>query len=490
MKIKNIIAALSMMVLSELSYAENNFDSQIQQLQQQVIQLQDQMKELNNYQTDTKNIQTVRSEQVDIVSQKNQEYIRTNSNWTQQMTNNQKITNRDLTILKARNNGELESNSIYLGGKGELDLVFTRESANTTNDASNQTQLMMPFVDIVFTAAIGDWITGFADLQVGSQFGTPATGQNSGSNGQNSNVTLPQAFFTLGNDIKPLFATLGVKVIDFGDFRNENNIIPTLTEFSFMAQGGQLAGGVNVDGITLTASIMNGGGIAQTNASTENNQAINNFAINLGYSGEYGHVGIGYINGTGFNKNGASDCFNAICSNPSNPAPSSENSANGRVGAVTFNAGLDAEKFKLNSDFVFTTQTVNGLNNSSAFNTSGSNVNGYFPLTLLLGTGVQPGQLNAVNGNAFNGGKTLMSWDLNGSFNINSIEEHNIKVFGSYSQMYQESDNNIYQFVVGARINVIETLWIGPSYQYFSGKLTGTELQATNTILVDITAYF
>jgi hypothetical protein len=496
-KIKNIVAAVaavSMTAVAGVSYAANDVDSQIQQLQQQVKQLQAQINDLGDQQSQqsnsasssTKSTQTASAKQGDNASQDDQAFVRTSSSWTQQMTNNQKRTGRDITVLKARKDNEIQGNSIYLGGKGEIAAAFVRASGGQADVSSNQTQIMMPFVDIVFTAAIGDWVTGFADLQVGDQFGTPATGQSSGSNAQNSNVTLPQAFFTVGNtDVMPLFATLGVKVVDFGDFRQENNIIPTLTEFGFMSQGGQVAAGADMDGIILVVTAMNGGGLAQTNAATDNNQAINNFAVNLGYEGEYGHLGIGYINGTGFNRNGGSPGFNDTLS-----ADASTNESNGRVGAVALNAGLNAEVFQLNGDFVFTTQTVNGLNNSSAFNPTGSNINGYFPLTLLLGTGVQPGSANAVTGSAFNSGKTLLSWDLNGAFDLDVIEEHDLKIFGSYSQMYQESNNSIYQFVVGARVNLIETVWIGPSYQYFDGKLQGIELQSTNTILVDVTAYF
>jgi len=490
-KIAAAIAAAGILMTGNI-FAANATDSDIAQLQQQVKQLQNQINQLGKNDTVASNSTTADSKKASSKTSKSASFIQTEPAWSQTMTNNQHLTNRDLDVLKARASGEIAANTIYIGGKGEIDAAFTRASggSNTSPNAGNElnkSQIIMPFVDIIFTAAIGEWITGFADIQVGDQLGTPIGGQNSGSNAQNSNVTLPQAYFVIGNSAEtPLFATLGVKVIDFGDFRQENNLLPTLTQFGFMAQGGQLAAGYYKEGLSTILTVMNGGGTALTNSATANPNAINNFAINIAYDVQEFHAGIGYINATGFNGDGGQGA------NPFDPTQpgwnGSVNEANGRVGAVTINAGVDMEVFTINADYAITTKTVNGLNASSAFNSTGANINGYAPLNATLG--------NSITQNAFNAGKVVNSWDINGAFNFKVTEEHDLKIFGSYSQMYQDTNNSIYQFVVGARVNIIDTVWFGPSYQYFGGKLSSTptgsgdSIQSTNTLLLDITAFF
>ena len=60
----------------------------------------------------------------------------------------------------------------------------------------------------------------------------------------------------------------------------------------------------------------------------------------------------------------------------------------------------------------------------------------------------------------------------------------------SYSQVAQNSDNNLYQFEVGTRYNVVDTIWIGGSYNYMSGKSAGSSVGKYNTLMLDATVYF
>ena len=94
-------------------------------------------------------------------------FVRTNSEYTMDMLNNQDSTNRELTILQHRKNGSLASNSVYLGGKGEMYADVQRVGSKNTSTIN------MPSANLIFTGTAGKWVTGYLNLQASNPSTAP-----------------------------------------------------------------------------------------------------------------------------------------------------------------------------------------------------------------------------------------------------------------------------------------------------------------------------
>ena len=60
----------------------------------------------------------------------------------------------------------------------------------------------------------------------------------------------------------------------------------------------------------------------------------------------------------------------------------------------------------------------------------------------------------------------------------------------SYNHIVQNADNNLYQIEVGSRYNVVDAVWVGGSYNYTSGKSSGTNVGKFNTVMLNASVYF
>lgn len=403
--------------------------------------------------------------------------VRMNSNYSQKMLNNQQVTGSVLDIFNALQSGDLAPNSIYIGGKSEIYGVYGNQIRNSNRkyvpgaliggmqengkvtDNSN-TNIKMPYTDLAFTSTIGDWVTGFANLQV----------TNVGS----SNVNLPNAYFVLGNLSKsPFYFAGGKKVVEFGKFDSVTNFMPTLTSAYFMAYGVQVVAGYSQNGVNATASLMNGLGGAMLNSQASSANQVNNFALNTSYNGKAGNLGyyagLGYINSTGF-----------------------VNKDNRMVGALDLNAGVNVQGISVNGELLLTTSGAHGMSTSSTAanaKNSSSKLNdkaGYtafgfnaLPALILFGN-------NGVNGNS---NSVVKAWGLDSSYTM-PVAGKDMIPYVSYSQVAQNYDNNLYQFEVGTRYNVVDSVWIGGSYNYMSGKANAEKVGRFNTVMFDATVYF
>lgn len=405
--------------------------------------------------------------------------VRTDTDYSQQMLSNQNFTGSVLNILNARKSGDLASNAIYIGGKGELYAEYqstssvaaglgeggtlVRRSGATLNNNSS-TEVNLPYADLAFTSTIGDWVTGFADLQV--------------SNAADSSVKLPAAYFVVGNlSQSPFYGFGGKKVVEFGKFSSPNNFMPTLTRAYFMAYGGQVGTGFAMNGLDVVATFMNGKGMAMMNSQASNAQQLNDFAVNASYTGKAGNLGYyagaGYINATGFSAD-ATGLDNKM------------------VGALDFNAGVTIQGLAINGEFLVTTSGVKGMNETSTYGNAVKSVTG-----VSIGNASHPDTagFTAFGFNAlpvlvdFNAGSTVKAWSLDSSYTM-PVAGKDMVPYVSYSQVAQNSDNNLYQFEVGTRYNVIDSVWLGGSYNFMSGKSQGTKVGNFNTLMVDATVYF
>lgn len=396
-------------------------------------------------------------------------FVHTNSEYTYDMLNNQDSTNRELTILQHRKNGSLASNSIYLGGKGEMYADVQRVGSKNTS------AIQMPTANLIFTGTAGKWVTGYLNLQASN----PSTSAGSST----SSVFLNDAYLTVGNlNASSFYGFGGIKTVDFGNFYNPNTVMPTLTQSFFEAAGGQVGVGYfkdlsNGNSLNLTTTVMNGGGISTYNTATTNANNINDFAVNGTFNGKVAknmtfHVGGGYINGTGFVRSGTS---------------------NGRVGAVDANAGMmmgnEVQNLKVNAEFVMTTVAVKGLNSGSSFLSTNQNV--YGAAYMVWGSQLTPSTV-------FSGNGTVKALNLNTAYTM-PFMGHQTVLFANYDNVIQNSSNRLYMIDAGARMETIHNVWVGATYALAGGKmqnLTGattgavTNLNTSNTILADVTAYF
>ncbi|GGG03870.1 LbtU family siderophore porin [Cysteiniphilum litorale] len=398
--------------------------------------------------------------------------VRTDASYSQQVLNNQQVTGSVLDILNARKSGDLAPNAIYIGGKGEIYGVYGNVSGNTPlsyvpgtltagyNYGNNSaTNVKMPCADLAFTSTIGDWVTGFADVQV----------TNVGS----SNVTLPNAYFILGNLSKsPFYFVGGKKVVDFGKFDSVTNFMPTLTRAYFMAYGGQVAAGFAQNGINAAVTLMNGLGESMLNSQATSANQVNDFALSASYNGAAGamsyYAGAGYINATGFT-----------------------NKDSKMVGALDLNAGVKVQGLAVNGEFLVTTSGVHGMNSTSVvYNASTTNLPNIPANKVADSTGYSAFGFNALPALiGFDSGSTVKAWSLDSSYTM-PVAGKDMVPYVSYSQVAQNSDNNLYQFEVGTRYNVVDTVWIGGSYNYMSGKSYGEKIGRFNTVMLDATVYF
>ena len=394
--------------------------------------------------------------------------VRTDAGYSQQMLNNQQVTGSVLDILNARKSGDLAPNAIYIGGKGEIYAQYQNTSGvdavnsvgvkytTATLNNNSSSAVKMPYADLAFTSTIGDWVTGFADIQV--------------TDASSSNVTLPSAYFVVGNLQKsPFYAFGGKKVVEFGSFDSVTNFMPTLTRAYFMAYGGQVGVGYADHGLDVVGTLMNGKGGALMNSKASSAQQINNFALNVNYSGTAGqlayYAGAGYINATGFTNDA---------------------SKNKMVGALSFNGGVKVQGLAVNGEFLTTTSDVKGLNDT-ALGLGGQNPANPDHVDSAGFTSFGINALPVLID--FTSGSAVMAWSLDSSYTL-PVAGKDMVPYVSYSQIAQNSDNNLYQLEVGTRYNIIDAVWLGGSYNYMSGKTSGEGMGSYNTLMLDATVYF
>lgn len=386
--------------------------------------------------------------------------VRTNANYSQHILNSRDATSTALDILKARNSGDLISNAIYISGKGEIYGTYGNVNGSSNVRNVSTTNVKMPHV--AFTSTIGNWVTGFADLQV-TNFGS-------------KNINFPNVYFTVGNLAKsPFYLVGGKKVVDFGKFHSPNNFAPTLTRAYFMAYGGQVASGFSHNGLDATFTLVNGFGQSMLNSNVSKAHQLNDFALSISYNGKSKnniayYAGAGYINSTGFNHSVSSD------------SP--------MVGAVNLNAGMTVQGLSVNSEFLMTTRGVKATNNSAVYKKHINAKNTVSMTSVATSSGYDALGFNTLpHPIDFTAGSTVKAWSFDSSYVI-PVAGKKMVPYVAYSHVAQNANNNIYQIEVGTRYNVIDTVWFGGSYNYTTGKSNGTSIGKFNTLMLDVSAYF
>ena len=469
MKLKTIVTSVAAagFAVAGSVYAAGNADAQLAALTTQVKQLQTQLNAMANS-----------GAKSGAKSGGSGSFVGINSEFTKDMLNNQDTVNRELTILQHRADGSIAANTITLGGKGEIYTDFQRVGSKKSSSIN------LPAANIAFTATAGDWVTAFLNLQVSNPQSTTAASTNGGDS-----VYLNDAYLVFGNlNVSPFYAWAGKKTIDFGDFSTPSTLTPSMLRSFFLASGGQLGAGYHQElargqAVTATFTVMNGSGDAEYNSVTPSGQ-VNNFAANVRYDGTLSkdltfHAGGGYINGTAFTQTATTSNYKA-------------GQNNSGTGAIDLNAGVkmgnDVQNLVVNAEFVATTHGVKGLATQNNFI---GNANNIYSLGHILGWDTVP---------AFSSGAAIKAFNLNTAYTM-PVMGHSTVFFASYDNVIQNSDNRLYMLNAGARTEVVSNVWAGASYILAGGKMTQytlspntvpapSETKTSNTVLVDVTAYF
>lgn len=132
--------------------------------------------------------------------------------------------------LQSRQNGLLKDDSLYLGGTGAFLPIWTPASPKQPNSINNYN------LEYYLLSTLGDWTTVYASLNTFTIDGE-------------WNVNPGDTYFMLGNLKEfPVFTYVGLTTVDFGNFDEVTNFIPTLTRKYFMQSGGNVSIAYNKGG--------------------------------------------------------------------------------------------------------------------------------------------------------------------------------------------------------------------------------------------------
>ena len=400
--------------------------------------------------------------------------LKSNTALSEQLLNTQNVMGNQLKLLKDRQSQNLTDNALYIGGSGEVYSAFALPNYNRggnlatdgkyvqTNSKHTQTYLEMPYANVYVASTIGKYVTGYAQLQTTSA----AT----------SNVTLPQAYFILGDLSKTNFyLSAGKSVVNFGQFNQVNNYNPTMTRAFFMQYGATVSLGYAKDGINVNLSAANGDSLAVSNMTGNDVNQINAYTADIKYSGTLDNdssyvVGMGLTNATGFTSNDGSN-----------------------TGAIDFNAMFTMQGMQLSAEFVTTLSGVDSYNsngnnelNKGTGDTTGAGAFGLYNNPVLMAAGI----FNNAGGSLmkFDSGSTVKALSLQAQYDV-MVGGKTLVPYVSYSQVMQNSDNQAVLSELGARYNVFDSVWVGGSYTYAYSQNQDTQYSA-NVISADATAYF
>ncbi len=277
--------------------------------------------------------------------------VHTNAALTQSLLSTQMGSGGNVaTLMNAQKSGSL-ADGVTVGGFAEASAVYEKVSdagstnvntfqthtsniASSTSGEGDATQLLLPRVEMNVIANMNEWSMGYFSFGVENLPASDAT------------LAIDNAFVTVGNlNQLPVYAFVGRNTIDFGSFQTVNFSTPSLNRLAFQAYGDQLGVGFMGYGVNATLTLANDENTwaAGYNTYTKNNDAIGNYALNVGYgmntAGADWHVGAGYLDGA---RQGNSD----------------------QVGAYDLNAKVGYAGFDVLGEFTQTTGDLTGQNNN------------------------------------------------------------------------------------------------------------------------------
>ncbi|MED7788739.1 hypothetical protein [Francisella sp. 19X1-34] len=345
--------------------------------------------------------------------------------FSQALLNTQQETADGLFILESRQNGLLKDDYLYLGGMGSFTPVWGIDSQSSLSSNSVNNYALEYYV----LSTLGEWTSVYASLNTYT------------TNGQ-WNVTPGNIFFILGNLEKfPIYSYAALSTVNFGNFNETTNFLPTLTRLYFMQSGGNVNVSYNQYGLqanfVFLGSSRNNNLLQVANAYNGNTNL--GYSVNLKYTkdlnkvGDYWYAGAAYSNVSGFT-----------------------NQNNDNVGVVDFNFGMNINKFEFINEFVFTDKGVSKTTDLSAgFNLRESFSASIFP-------GLQSKDFLTSGGRVY-------SWSSQLDYTFD-LYNKDLVPYVSYSQIQQASDNYAAMVNTGFRYNAFSDAWAGFSYSYMDGR--------------------
>lgn len=214
------------------------------------------------------------------------------------------VTGKNATILKARQDGRLQPNNIYLGGAIEATAMFekTNEPGKfpilsrfpAQHTGSSGSRGVINYASLSTTATIGDYVTAYAQMDYSEIEFSPAQDE----------LQLRKAHITIGNlDKSPFYGYIGRNNIDFGDMDSYNPFTHTVNSHFFRAEsdGPAIGLGYYDNGWDIIVTALNGErGLRVTDSDQHGH--FSNFAINADKTFDLGtsslRIGGGFLYGT------------------------------------------------------------------------------------------------------------------------------------------------------------------------------------------------
>lgn len=308
---------------------------------------------------------------------------------------------------------------------GSFTPVWGRDSQGSLSSNSVNNYALEYYV----LSTLGEWTSVYGSLNTYT------------TNGQ-WNVTPGNIFFILGNLEKfPIYSYAALSTVNFGNFNETTNFLPTLTRLYFMQSGGNVNVSYNQYGLQANFVFL---GSSRSNnllqvANAYNGNANLGYSVNLKYTkdldkvGNYWYAGAAYSNVSGFT-----------------------NQNNDNVGVADFNFGMNINKFEFVNEFVFTDKGVTRTTDLSA----GFNLRESFSASIFPG----------LQSNKFlTSGGRVYSWSSQLDYTFD-LHNKDFVPYVSYSQIQQSSNNYAAMVNTGFRYNAFSDAWAGFSYSYVKGQ--------------------
>lgn len=267
------------------------------------------------------------------------------------MLSNTTSFHNELNLLQAKNH--LTQSTLYLGGLGQGGVSFVHASQPTffySNEMTYQSRnyASLDRAALAFMGNVNPWAAVYLET------GATDIGQSYAST-----LNLNQTYLLLGDGVFPLYAFVGNKNIDFGDFSTVNIFAQPVTRWDFAGTALTAGAGYRAHGFNVTFSGLNGGeqgaedyygaGLWRVHNYTNYytpKKLINNFAINSSYSAKIAAmdwtVGVGYMRGLWLGD--PNNFFN-----------------NTSIGAWDINAQVHVQHVTLLAEFVNSTPNTNSF---------------------------------------------------------------------------------------------------------------------------------
>lgn len=159
--------------------------------------------------------------------------IKNNVIFSQAMLNTQQETGNPEFVILSRQNGLLKDDYLYVGGMASFTPTWGRDNQNGVSANSINNYALEYYV----ASTLGEWTSVYASLSTYT------------INGKWS-ATPGGVYFILGNLNKlPIYTYAALSTVNFGNFDETTNIIPTLTRLYFMQSGGNVNLSYNKDGL-------------------------------------------------------------------------------------------------------------------------------------------------------------------------------------------------------------------------------------------------